>query len=47
MASFSLAALSGAPAPAWITDPPAYGEVLAAHLDAYGPQLVPLGHLDL
>ncbi|MGW8491629.1 hypothetical protein [Streptomyces sp. NPDC055886] len=47
MAGFTLAALRGAPAPAWITDPSAYGEVLAAHLDAYGPDLVPLGHLDL
>ncbi|MGW7312672.1 hypothetical protein [Streptomyces sp. NPDC054865] len=47
LADFSLASLSGAPAPAWITNPSAYGEVLAAHLDAYGPQLVPLGHLDL
>ncbi|MFJ5738282.1 hypothetical protein [Streptomyces microflavus] len=47
MAGFTLAALQAAPAPAWITDPSAYGEVLAAHLDAYGPDLVPLGHLDL
>ena len=34
-------------APAWITDPAAYREVLAVHLDAHGPHLVPLGHLDL
>ncbi|OKJ05595.1 hypothetical protein [Kitasatospora sp. CB01950] len=47
MAGFTLAALHAAPAPAWITDPPAYDEVLAAHLDAYSPDLVPLGHLDL
>ncbi|MFI5756660.1 hypothetical protein [Streptomyces sp. NPDC051569] len=47
MADFSLVALHGAPAPAWITNPAAYGEVLAAHQDAYGPTLVPLGHLDL
>ncbi|MFE8977611.1 hypothetical protein ACFYM7_29920 [Streptomyces cyaneofuscatus] len=47
LAGFTLAALRGARAPAWITDPSAYGEVLAAHLDAYGPGLVPLGHLDL
>ncbi|MEV0536832.1 hypothetical protein [Kitasatospora sp. NPDC050463] len=47
MAGFTLAALLDAPAPAWIADPAAYGEVLAAHLDAYGPALVPLGHLDL
>jgi len=47
MAGFTLAALRGAPAPDWITDPSAYGGVLAAHLDAYGPDLVPLGHLDL
>ncbi|MFG2848711.1 hypothetical protein ACGF12_36995 [Kitasatospora sp. NPDC048296] len=47
MAGFTIAALQGAPAPAWIADPGAYGEVLAAHADAYGPDLVPLGHLDL
>ena len=47
LAGFTLAALRGAPAPAWITDPAAFGAVLAAHLDAYGPHLVPLGHLDL
>lgn len=47
LAGFTLAALHAAPAPAWITNPTAYGEVLAAHLDAYGPDLVPLGHLDL
>lgn len=47
LSGFTLAALHGAPAPAWITNPTAYAEVLAAHLDAYGPDLVPLGHLDL
>ncbi|MFD4904155.1 hypothetical protein [Kitasatospora purpeofusca] len=47
MAGFTLAALLDAPPPAWITDPTAYAEVLAAHLDAYRPDLVPLGHLDL
>ncbi|MFJ3713242.1 MULTISPECIES: hypothetical protein [unclassified Streptomyces] len=47
LAGFSVDALRGAPTPAWITDPSAFGEVLAAHLDAYGPHLVPLGHLDL
>ncbi|MEU6236930.1 hypothetical protein [Kitasatospora sp. NPDC047058] len=47
MAGFTLAALQGARAPDWIADPGAYGEVLAAHLDAYSPDLVPLGHLDL
>ncbi|MEW1694269.1 hypothetical protein [Streptomyces sp. NPDC091278] len=47
MAGFSLAALHGAPPLAWIADPAAYREVLAAHLDVYGPRLVPLGHLDL
>lgn len=47
MADFTLAALHRAPPPAWITDPSAFSEVLAAHLDAYGPRLVPLGHLDL
>ncbi|MFJ4672766.1 hypothetical protein [Kitasatospora purpeofusca] len=47
MAGFTLAALRHAPAPAWIADPAAYAEVLAAHTDAFGPGLVPLGHLDL
>ncbi len=47
LAGFTLSALHGAPAPAWITNPAAYTEVLAAHLDAYGTELVPLGHLDL
>ncbi|MFE9374712.1 hypothetical protein ACFYM2_33765 [Streptomyces sp. NPDC006711] len=47
MAGFTLATLQGAPAPVWIADPVAYGEVLAAYADAYGPNLVPLGHLDL
>ncbi|MFE6867743.1 hypothetical protein ACFVFS_14375 [Kitasatospora sp. NPDC057692] len=47
MADYTLAALLEAPAPAWIADPAAYGEVLAAHADAYGSGLVPLGHLDL
>ncbi|MFF3264975.1 hypothetical protein ACFYWO_38160 [Streptomyces sp. NPDC002932] len=47
LAAFTLTALHTAPAPPWITDPCAYGDVLAAHLDAYGPDLVPLGHLDL
>ncbi|KOV29099.1 hypothetical protein ADK60_18000 [Streptomyces sp. XY431] len=47
MAGFTLAALRNAPAPAWITDPAAYAEALAAHADAFGPGLVPLGHLDL
>ncbi|MFE3683031.1 hypothetical protein ACFXPM_07275 [Streptomyces sp. NPDC059095] len=47
MAGFTLAALQGAPAPDWIADPGAYGEVLAAHADAYDLDLVPLGHLDL
>ncbi|MFE7492170.1 hypothetical protein [Kitasatospora sp. NPDC057541] len=47
MAGFTLAALLDAPAPAWIADPAAYGEALAAHAHAYGPHLVPLGHLDL
>lgn len=47
MAGFTLAVLLDAPAPAWIADPGPYGEVLAAHADAYGPDLVPLGRLDL
>ncbi|MCX4554320.1 MULTISPECIES: hypothetical protein [unclassified Streptomyces] len=47
MAGFTLTALHGDPVPAWIADPSAYGEVLAAHADAYGADLVPLGHLDL
>lgn len=47
MAGFSLASTVDGPAPAWITNPAAYAEVLAAHRDAYGPHLVPLGHLDL
>ncbi|MFD7735300.1 hypothetical protein ACFV6F_33570 [Kitasatospora phosalacinea] len=47
MNGFTTAALLDAPAPAWITGPAAYREVLAAHLDAYSPHLVPLGHLDL
>lgn len=47
MAGFSLTALQGASAPAWIANPAAFAEVLAAHLEAYGPHLVPLGHLDL
>ncbi|MFD5900080.1 hypothetical protein ACFWHG_01090 [Streptomyces microflavus] len=47
MAGFSLGALHSAPAPVWLADPGAFAEVLAAHLDAYGPHLVPLGHLDL
>ncbi|MFJ3841330.1 hypothetical protein ACIPY6_38290 [Streptomyces sp. NPDC090054] len=47
LAGSSLASLSGAPAPVWITNPSVYGEVLAAHLDAYGPESVPRGHLDL
>ncbi|MEU2955647.1 hypothetical protein [Streptomyces xanthochromogenes] len=47
MARFTVAALQGAPAPAWIADPGAYGGVLAGYADAYGPDLVPLGHLDL
>lgn len=47
MTGFTLAALQSAPAPAWIADPAAYREVLAAHLNAFGPDLVPLGHLDL
>ncbi|MFF3981026.1 hypothetical protein [Streptomyces sp. NPDC001828] len=45
LAGFRLA--GAVPAPAWITDSAAYDEVLSAHLDAYGPDLVPLGHLDL
>ncbi|MEU4507384.1 hypothetical protein [Streptomyces sp. NPDC024089] len=47
MAAFSLSTLRKVPAPAWIYNPAAYDEVLAAHVDAYGPALVPLGHLDL
>ncbi|MGE7439934.1 hypothetical protein [Kitasatospora sp. NPDC001175] len=47
MTEFSLAHLALAPAPAWIADATAWSDVLAAHHDAYGPALVPLGHLDL
>ncbi|WP_030739623.1 hypothetical protein [Streptomyces sp. NRRL S-31] len=47
MAGFTLAVLLDAAAPAWIADPGPYGEVPATHADAYVPDLVPLGHLDL
>ncbi|MFF7455967.1 hypothetical protein [Kitasatospora sp. NPDC008115] len=47
MSGFTLVSLQSAPAPVWIADPGAYAEVLAAHADAFGPGLVPLGHLDL
>jgi hypothetical protein len=47
MAGFSLGRMLLAPAPVWIADEVAWGDVVAAHVDAYGPGLVPLGHLDL
>ncbi|QMU71442.1 hypothetical protein [Streptacidiphilus sp. P02-A3a] len=46
LAGFTLAATKDL-APAWIADAGAWAEVTAAHLDAYGPDVVPLGHLDL
>ncbi|MEE4544060.1 hypothetical protein V2S66_19040 [Streptomyces sp. V4-01] len=47
LAGFSVGRLLTAPAPAWIRDETAWCDVVAAHVDAYGSDLVPLGHLDL
>ncbi|WP_434593395.1 hypothetical protein [Streptomyces sp. A5-4] len=47
LAGFSLGRRLLAPAPAWIVDAVAWGDVVAMHVDAYGLGLVPLGHLDL
>ncbi|MET8630291.1 hypothetical protein ABZW30_42405 [Kitasatospora sp. NPDC004669] len=47
MAPFGTGRQLHGPAPYWITDTAAWGEVLAMYQDAYGPGLVPLGHLDL
>ncbi|MGW8730518.1 phosphotransferase [Streptomyces sp. NPDC055808] len=47
LSRYSAERLLMTPAPAWITDEAAWGDVMAAHIDAYGPGLVPLGHLDL
>ncbi|MFJ7274652.1 hypothetical protein [Kitasatospora sp. NPDC098663] len=46
LGGFTLAATKDT-APTWISDTGAWAEVTAAHLDAYGADVVPLGHLDL
>lgn len=47
LAGFSLGRMLSAHAPVWIADESAWGDVVAAHVEAYGLGLVPLGHLDL
>jgi hypothetical protein len=47
LAGFSLGRMTPAHTPAWIADELAWADVVAAHVEAYGRDLVPLGHLDL
>lgn len=44
MAPFRLSEAAG---PGWIVDRSAWADVIGAHHEAYGPDLVPFGHLDL
>ncbi|MFJ6699844.1 hypothetical protein ACIQM4_27785 [Streptomyces sp. NPDC091272] len=44
MAPFRLGEAAG---PLWIVDRSAWADVICAHREAYGPNLVPFGHLDL
>ncbi|WP_336052216.1 hypothetical protein [Streptomyces sp. CA2R101] len=47
LAPFRLDRLTAAPAPAWIRDPDAWHTALTLCTRAYGPEHVPVGHLDL
>uniref|UniRef100_A0AAU2VRL9 Aminoglycoside phosphotransferase domain-containing protein n=1 Tax=Streptomyces sp. NBC_00008 TaxID=2903610 RepID=A0AAU2VRL9_9ACTN len=44
MASFRLSETAG---PDWVVDRLAWADVISAYREAYGPDLVPFGHLDL